>query len=120
MEATAIRYGVANAVQASVGVSDGERLWAFRYSTERRSRTLFVSAAASAVRELHPGNERLQSLRDEDRLVVSEPLADLEGVWHEIPESTVLVVQPGEDEQRPFRPHYEPAHSNGAPARLSG
>jgi glutamine amidotransferase len=120
VEATALGHGVENAVQASVGVSDGERLWAFRYSTEHRSRTLFVSADASAVRELHPENERLQSLRDEDRLVVSEPLADLEGVWHEIPESTVLVVQPGEDAQLPFRPRYEPAQGNGAPVRLSG
>ena len=120
VEATALRYGVENAVQASVGVSDGERLWAFRYSTEGRSRTLFVSADASAVRQLHPENERLQGLRDEDRLVVSEPLADLEGVWQEIPESTVLVVQPGDDVQLPFRPHHEPAQSNGTPARLSG
>ena len=34
---------------------------------------------------------------EEDRIVVSEPIADLEGVWHEIPESTVLIVQPGPD-----------------------
>jgi hypothetical protein len=33
-------------------------------------------------------------------LVVSEP----PGAWLEIPESTALVIQPGEDEQRPFRP----------------
>jgi glutamine amidotransferase len=61
------------------------------------------------VRELHPDNPRLQRLRDEDRIVVSEPLADLPGVWQEIPESTVLVVQPGPDEQHAFHPHYEPA-----------
>ena len=65
---------------------------------------------------LYPENERLQRFRDEDRIVVSEPLADLEGVWNEIPESTVLIVQPGPDEQRPFQPHYEPARANGAPS----
>jgi glutamine amidotransferase len=115
VEATAARYGIEHAVQASMGVTDGERLWAFRYSTEGRSRTLFVSADASAVRRLHPENERLQALRDEDRVVVSEPLADLEGVWKEIPESTVLVVQPGPDVQQPFHPRHDPAHGNGAP-----
>ena len=86
-----------------MGLSDGERLWAFRYSTEGKSRTLFSSCDAASVRALHPENERLQRLRDEDRVVVSEPLADLPGVWESIPESTVLIVQPGEDEQRPFR-----------------
>jgi glutamine amidotransferase len=106
VEATAERHGVENPVQASMGLSDGERLWAFRYSSEGKSRTLFSSCDAASVRELHPENERLQRLRDEDRVVVSEPLADLPGVWEGIDESTVLVVQPGEDEQRPFRPAY--------------
>jgi predicted glutamine amidotransferase len=104
VEKTAESHGVENAVQTSLGLSDGERLWAFRYSTEGKSRSLFVSCDAAAVRRLHPENERLQRLLDEDRLVVSEPLSDLPGLWEGIPESTVLVVQPGEDEQRPFRP----------------
>jgi glutamine amidotransferase len=116
IEATAARHGIEHAVQASLGLSDGERLWAFRYSTERSSRTLFVSNEASAIKELHPENARLQRLRDEDRVVVSEPLADLTGVWHKLPESSVLVVQPGADEQLPFQPHYEAAAGNGARA----
>jgi predicted glutamine amidotransferase len=114
VEATAARYGVENAIQASIGVTDGERVWAFRYSTERRSRTLFVSVEASAVRELHIDNPRLAQLQDEDRLIVSEPLADLPGVWAEIPESTVMIIQPGPDESRSFEPRYEPAAANGA------
>jgi predicted glutamine amidotransferase len=104
VEATAVRYGVEHAVQASLGLSDGERLWAFRYSTERKSRTLFVSEDPSAIKRLHPENERLQRLRDEDRVVVSEPLADLPGVWRDVPPSTALIVQPGADEQVPFVP----------------
>jgi predicted glutamine amidotransferase len=104
VEATAARYGVENAIQASVGVSDGERVWAFRYSTERRSRSLFVSAEVSAIQQLNIDNPRLARLRDEDRLIVSEPLADLPGVWTEIPESTVMIIQPGPDESRPFEP----------------
>jgi predicted glutamine amidotransferase len=116
VEATAVRHGVAHAVQGSFGISDGVRLWAFRYSTEGHSRTLFVSVDAQTLRALHPENERLQRVRDEDRLVVSEPFAELPGVWQEIPEASVLIVQPGEDELRPFRPHFEARHGNGAPA----
>ena len=116
VEATAARHGIENAVQTSIGVTNGESLWAFRYSTERKSRSLFMSADASAIRELHPENPRMQRLHDEDRIVVSEPNSDLPGVWEEIPESTVLIVQSGPDEKRSFNPRYEPAATNGAPA----
>jgi len=105
VESLAARRGVERAIQASMGVSDGDRLWAVRYSTEAASRTLFASADASSIRALHPENARLQRVRDEDRLVVSEPFADLPGVWHEIPEATALIVHTGgEHEMLPFRP----------------
>ena len=74
VEATAAAHGIANPVQASIGVSDGESIWAVRYSSEGKSRTLFASAEADAVRRLHPDNPRLERFRDEDRVIVSEPL----------------------------------------------
>jgi predicted glutamine amidotransferase len=104
VESTARAHGVEHPVQMTIGLSDGERLWAVRYSSEGRSRTLFVSAEVSALRALHPDSERLQRLTDEDRAVVSEPLSDLPGVWNEVPEATALIVQPGPDEHRPFQP----------------
>ena len=119
VEACAARHGIERAIQASLGLSDGERLWAFRYSTEGASRSLFMSHDANDIKRLHPENPRLQQLRDEDRVVVSEPLADLTGVWHEIPESSVLVVQPGADETLPFRPHYVAAAGNGGTPQVA-
>ena len=107
VEETARKHGIENTVQASMGLSDGVRLWAFRYSTEGHSRTLFTSTDAHSLRQLHPENPRLQRLRDEDRVVVSEPLGELPGAWSEIPEASVLIVKPGDDEMRPFRPHVE-------------
>jgi len=104
IEATAQAHGIEFPVQMTLGISDGERLWAVRYSSEGRSRTLYISADAAAVRSLHPDNPRFANITDEDRLVVSEPLSDLRGVWVEVPESTAIVIQPGPDEQRPFRP----------------
>jgi len=106
VEEHAGRHGIDKAIQASIGVSDGERLWALRYSTEHHSRTLFASADVEAVRRLYPDNPRVQLLRDGDRIIVSEPLADLEGAWHEVPESTALVVGPdGALERRAFHPY---------------
>jgi predicted glutamine amidotransferase len=104
VEVTARAHGIENPVQMTLGFSDGERLYAVRYSTEHKSRTLFVSENSATLRALHPDNPRLQRLTDEDRVVVSEPLADLPGLWIEVPESTALIIQKGPDEQRPFTP----------------
>ena len=92
----------AGSVEATIGLTDGVRVWAFRYSTGHASPTLFKSSDAAAISQLHPENPTLRALRDEDRVVVSEPFAELPGAWTEIPESTVLIVQPGADEQRPL------------------
>jgi predicted glutamine amidotransferase len=105
VEATLRRGGIEPAVQASIGVSDGANLWAVRYASAGPARTLFRSEDVDAVRRLHPDNPRLQLLREGDHVVVSEPLADLPGAWHEIPEATALRVGPGgEWESRPFTP----------------
>jgi len=100
VEATARRHGVTPALQASIGVSDGESLWAVRYSTEGNTRTLFVSADVEGLRRLHPERPRLQRMSEGDRLVVSEPLVDLPGAWHEIPEATAVHIRPGGELER--------------------
>lgn len=97
-------HGVADPVQMTVATTDGETLWVFRYSTERRSRSLFFSTEIAKLRALHPEVELLHRLGGEARLVVSEPLGDLEGAWNEVPESSVGVVRPGGGEIRPFEP----------------
>jgi len=105
VEQTLRNNGIAPAVQASIGVSDGERLWAVRYSSEGKSRTLFRSENVETIKHLHADDERIARLRDGDRLVVSEPFSDLPGDWHEIPEATALTVGPGGHwETRSFTP----------------
>lgn len=104
VEATAERHGIEQAVQMTLGFSDGDRVWGVRYSTAHSSRSLFASGDVSALKKLHPGNPRLQRLNDADQAIVSEPPGDLPGAWLEVPESTVLVMETGAREQLPFRP----------------
>ena len=105
IEEAARRRGVEGGVQATFGVSDGSRLWAVRYATEGPARSLFTSADAESIRHLYPDSPRFSQMRDEDRLVVSEPFSDLPGVWREVPEATAVTVSPdGELEERPFSP----------------
>ncbi len=105
IESAADARGVEGAVQATFGVSDGESLWAVRYSTEGPARSLFASADVETVRRLHPDNPRFERLGADDRLIVSEPFSDLPGVWREIPEATAVTVRHGGVlEERPFQP----------------
>lgn len=104
VEQLAESHGIEAPVQMTVGIADGERLWAIRYSSKRESRTLFVSEDVEAVQRLHPENPRLRELTEGDRLVVSEPLADLSGAWNEVSESTALRIEGGSIDQRPFKP----------------
>jgi predicted glutamine amidotransferase len=105
VEERAHSHGIDGAVQATFGVSDGTSLWAVRYATEGRARSLFASADVEAIRHLHPDNPRFRRLTEDDRLIVSEPFSDLPGVWREIPERTAVVVRRGGVlEERPFGP----------------
>jgi glutamine amidotransferase len=105
VEATARRHGIEDALQMTLGVTDGERLYAVRYASgDVAPNSLYVSHDAEDVRLLYPEHERLRHLSGEAHAVVSEPLEDLPGVWREVPPSTALIVQPGGDSERPFVP----------------
>ena len=102
-------HGVAFPVQMTVCTTDGQRLWAFRYSTEGQSRSLFHNADVAVLKEQYPENPVLHNLSDETRIIVSEPLGDLKGAWREVPESTCLLIDAGREELIGFEPR-SPAH----------
>ena len=104
IEATGRRHGVEHPIQMTVATTNGTNVWAFRYSSEGNSRSLFFSTAVTALRELYPDNPMLLGMSEDARLIVSEPLGDLPGVWNEVPESTCGIIQEGPDELRPFTP----------------
>jgi predicted glutamine amidotransferase len=96
------RKGIKFPFQGTVATTDGERMWALRYSSERRSRSLFFTTDVPTLRGLYPENPLLDEMGDDARVVVSEPLGDLPGVWNEVPESSCGVVGRGEDHIEPF------------------
>jgi len=107
VESVGHEHGLEFPFQGTIATSDGERVWAFRYSSEGKSRSLFFSTDVRTLRALYPENELLRDLGDESRLVVSEPLGDLPGAWNEVPESSYGVIQSGQDEMHPFAPTTE-------------
>lgn len=89
-------------MQGTIAVSNGKTLWAFRYSTQGRSRSLFHSADIPTLRAMYPDAERLSLFGDHAQVVVSEPLNDVPGIFHEVGESTVAVLDPDGYHHRSF------------------
>jgi predicted glutamine amidotransferase len=109
IEETGRQHGIQFPIQMTVATTDGETTWAFRYSSEGISRSLFHSTDISTLRLQYPDNPVLHGLSDDARLVVSEPLGDLRGAWREVPESTCVIVQNGHEEFYEFSPSTAPA-----------
>jgi predicted glutamine amidotransferase len=104
VEKTGREHGVEHPIQMTVATTDGRCIWAFRYSSEGDSRSLYFSTRMDTLKALYPDLAELGALSDETRVIVSEPLGDLPGAWNEVPDSHAGIVQPGEDELRPFAP----------------
>jgi glutamine amidotransferase len=96
------RKGVKFPFQGTLATTNGEQMWALRYSSEGASRSLFYTTDVPTLRELYPRQHILEEVSADARLVVSEPLGDLPGVWHEVPESSCGVVGLGQDHMQPF------------------
>jgi glutamine amidotransferase len=83
-------HGVEHPIQMTVATSDGTRIWAFRYSSEGDSRTLFYSTSIETLELMYPDSEDLRSVKAKGgldaRMVVSEPR------------------QPGQDDLHSFTP----------------
>lgn len=84
--------GVPEPVQMTVATTDGETTWAFRYASSGSARSLFHSTDVATLRAQYPDHPVLHDLTDDTRLVVSEPLGDLQGAWREVPEASYVVV----------------------------
>ena len=108
------RHEVEYPLMMTVATTDGEQIIAARYSSERQSRSLYFSTEAHALKAQHPDIEELQELSDETRAIVSEPLGDVVGAWNKVPESSIGVVKPGQDELYVFTPR-RPGKDASAP-----
>lgn len=106
VEETGFGKGIQYPVQMTLGISDGECIYAVRYSTERSSKSLFHSRSIAALRELAPAELRgtVSAFSEDARAVVSEPLTDLKEPWKKIRESTFITVERGAVHYEPFKP----------------
>ena len=108
------KNGIAHPMQMTLAIMDGQTLYAFRYSSEGRSRTLFHSASIQTLREHFPN---VRAFSDDARAVVSEPLGSVENaskIWVEVPESSAVLVAAGAVDIIPMRPRTADSQSSFA------
>jgi glutamine amidotransferase len=119
VEAAGRRRGVAYPFEGTIATTDGERTWAFRYSTGGRSPSLFVATDLATLRRMYPQLAMLQGLSADTRLVASRPLGPPPGAWKELPESSCAIIDRDELTVREFTPprsarRQRPAHLAGS------
>ena len=101
VEDVARTNGTEDPIQMSVAISNGARIWGFRYSTSGEPRTLFQSKSVDAIRQLGADiPERFETAR----AIVSEPFTELPDFWDEIPASTAVVLESGDVHRFEFSP----------------
>jgi predicted glutamine amidotransferase len=94
-------HGIENPLQMTLGISDGESLYAFRYSSARDSRSLFNSTDVEALEDITPEADRVSA---KTCAIVSEPLTSLADDWREVPESSFVTIAKGKVHHEFFEP----------------
>lgn len=99
------QHGEPLPLQMSLGLSDGERIYAVRYSSEDASRSLYYSNETDAFRGI---TDDLDQFSSDARAVVSEPLGErIPNFYTRVPEASFLVVDRGKVDVRPFSPKHQ-------------
>lgn len=93
--------GIQRPITFSAAVSDGEHLFAVRYSSDGNSPTLYHSRHVHALRVIDGSYE---TLPDGAVVVLSEPLDELAEHWEAVLESSFVTVERGETTTVPFAP----------------
>lgn len=101
VEHLAKKHEIENALQMTLGISDGESLYAVRYSTEGESRSLFYSATRDVTATIGPDSCNFSRGA---RAIVSEPLSNLEADWVPVPEASFVKITQGDITCEPFAP----------------
>jgi glutamine amidotransferase len=93
--------GVDSAIWMTLGISDGESLWGFRYGSDGKGPSLYVSPGIAELSKLNPDSGRLGG---DAVCIVSEPIGEYQHVWKAIPENSSVTVNEIGVEVGDFRP----------------
>jgi predicted glutamine amidotransferase len=105
VESVAKKNGVAESVWMTLGISDGKTLWGFRYGSDGDGPSLYYSPDVDELLKVNP--EIKGRLELNARCLVSEPIGKFQELWTEVPQSTGVIISPGEVTQFSFKPVHQ-------------
>jgi len=95
-------HGVDESIWMTVGVSDGESVWAVRYASDGKGPSLYYSRDVKDLKLLD--EDAAEHLGAHARAIVSEPVGSFVGNWVEVPQSMSVHVKHGDIVLEPFAP----------------
>ena len=104
VEGIAKANGIAESLWMTLGLSDGQSVYAVRYASDGQAPTLYYSKAVEDLIGLGLSGDAAKRLGPEARMVVSEPIGKLANAWVTVPQASALRLRGGEIEVTPFRP----------------
>ncbi len=90
VEKAAREVGVMESLWMTLGISNGESLWGFRYGSNGKGPSLFISPSIDELKRLNPHIEK--KFGDFAACLVSEPIGDFIDKWRSIPENSMIKV----------------------------
>ncbi len=101
VEQARAHYGIDGPFRLTCATSDGQTLYAVRYSSDRNSKTLYHNRDADGLAEL---TEDAGGIPDDGVVILSEPLDECTERWALLPEASFITVQRGECRVSAFAP----------------
>lgn len=96
------QHGVPESLWMTIGVSDGQSIWAVRYASDGEAPTLYHSRDVADLARLNP--DVPEKLGAHARAVVSEPIGKFSEAWVTVPQGASVHVCGAELEVKPFAP----------------
>ncbi len=94
------KSGTEDSLWMTLGISDGESLWGFRYGSDGKGPSLYVSPG---LEDLYKVNHDLKNVFGKfAACIVSEPVGDYQNIWRTVPDSSVVIVSDENIEITPF------------------
>ena len=100
VEATAREHGVQQALWMTLAISDGKDLWGFRYASDGKGPTLYISPSLEEMNRLNP--EIAKKFGGFAACLVSEPIGAYQETWKPIPENSQVFIGGAEATIRAF------------------
>jgi glutamine amidotransferase len=102
VEAIGKEKGVSEALWMTLGISDGENLWGFRYGSDGKGPTLYINPSLTEFMVLVPDFKEMYG--DFAACLVSEPIGDYQDIWRPIPNNSKVIVYGRNIEMSSFEP----------------